>query len=148
MHHTTKSDTAQKELQKNRWLLIADDDAAFIKALTDQLSNQGFKVISALKVSEAIAKLSKQKFECVLLDMRFEHASGEQIIYTMRSDTVFNQNTPIIVMSGFLDPELVKRIGKQVNGFLVKPFNAEALLEKLNTVLASPQNRMNSTNIS
>ena len=123
-----------------RWALIVDDDLDLVEIISALISGMGFKVVSATKILDAKYKIKNQKFDFVLLDMRLGAGSGEEIIELVRQDKhEFNHTTPIIVMSGFLDLELIGRIGKDVNDILVKPFDQKVLADRINSVLISPQ---------
>lgn len=118
-----------------KWVLIVEDDVEIAKDLGEGLRRGGFKSVFAANVSEAIVKLSNQHFDCILLDMRLQRGSGEQIITHVRQNNPLNEKTPIMVISGFLDADLVKRIKDQVNGILVKPFNFATLTKKLHDLI-------------
>ena len=120
----------------DRRILIVEDDASFGTAVLGTLKNRKYQVMLASKVGEAVAKLKNQKFDCILLDMHLETASGESIINNLRSSKKdINHETPIIVMSGFLEPEVIKRIVRHVQGMLVKPFKPDVLIDKMETIL-------------
>lgn len=128
---------------KNLQILIADDDHAFREVMGAALTNAGYKVILAEKIFEAKTKLNNQKFDCVLLDYRFEYHTAEEILRMMRTDKHgLNHETPVLVISGSLERPIVERIANLVNGMLVKPFDTQTLLNMLDAVLASPQKRM------
>ena len=56
--------------------------------------------------------------------------SGEEIIEQARSrGESLNRDTPIVVISGYLDRDLVLNIAGKVQGALVKPFETSSLLE-------------------
>lgn len=118
---------------RKKWILIVEDDDDFREAVAAFLDKQGYRTVHASKVLEAMNKLNNQKFECVLLDMKFDYRSGEQVVDYMRNTVDKNQNstTPIIVMSGYLDPKVVKKIAPEVSFILVKPFETSLLLEKI-----------------
>jgi DNA-binding response OmpR family regulator len=114
------------------WLLIVEDEEDLAKILSRKFSHSGFRVVTSRTVTDSMVKLSNQKFDCILLDMRLEHGSGERIIEALKeAKEGFNHETPIVVMSGFLDSELVKRIRGNVKGVLVKPFDHDTLITKV-----------------
>ncbi|MCM2277936.1 MAG: response regulator [Oligoflexia bacterium] len=120
-------------------VLVVDDDPVICDMLTEYINREpGFKAVSASKVTEAITKLEVQKFDCVLLDMRFEYRSGEQVIETMRAEHARNLTTPIIVISGFLDAALVLRVRKSVKSILVKPFQNSVMMARIREAVEAP----------
>ena len=120
------------EPSQNPWILIAEDDPQFLDALAARLSLEGFRVMKAAKLSEALIKLSNQRFDCLLLDLRFGNSSSESLIHQIRSDkSHFNFKTPILLMSGFLEKDLIVRVGREVTRFLVKPFDIEVMVSEV-----------------
>ena len=118
----------------NRWVLIIEDDVHLAKGIGELLTDADFKIMSVEKPQDAIARLKNQKFDCILLDLKLEGGSGEQVISFVRGNKGFNHESPIIVISGKLDIEVAKRISKNVSWILVKPFNDDELLKKVTHV--------------
>jgi DNA-binding response OmpR family regulator len=123
-----------------KWLLIVEDEEDVFDALAEGLARQGdYRVVGAKNASEAAIKLRNQKFDCLLLDMRLGRGtSGEDVIDNVRRETNgLNFETPVVVMSAYLEPDLVRRIGSRVSSMLVKPFNILAVREKIQAAIAS-----------
>jgi DNA-binding response OmpR family regulator len=124
---------------QKRWALVVDDEEDFNELISESISKIGFKTISSKTLSDAKIKTKNQKFDCIFLDMRLGDQSGEELIEAIRQEKHgFNIATPIMVMSGFLDLELIGRIGKDVNDILVKPFDLKTFHERLNSVMSAP----------
>ena len=123
---------------KKPWVLIVEDELEIVEILSIRLKKEGFEVSSCSKAPRAIQLMNNQKYDCLLLDMRLEQGSGEQILATIRRDIRnLNYATPALVMSAFLDPVIVKRIGKDIQGAFVKPFERDALISKIKSICAA-----------
>lgn len=122
-----------------KWILLVEDDTDLVDAISSYLNKHNYYVISARTVKEALMKLKKQSFFCVITDIRLSDGSGEDVInYTrMKLPDSLSINVPIIVVSGFLDKALVARIGQNIFGAFVKPFDMKSLVEKLSTIKSS-----------
>lgn len=117
-------------------LLIVEDDAKFCAPVVLYLEERGYRVLVAHRSGDAIKKLRNQKFDCILADIRLENSSGASIITSIRGDKKdLNYSTPIVVMSGYLEPHLVRELMAMVQGFLVKPFELSLLDRKLQVAL-------------
>ncbi|MCM2322126.1 MAG: response regulator [Oligoflexia bacterium] len=128
---------------KLKWILIVEDDQDLRETLAKYLTEKGFRAVSSSKITDALNKVNNQKFNCILLDIKFDYRSGDHVIEYLRSDDANpNHDTPILVMSGFLEPVLIKKIAKLVNGILVKPFEKQTLLDRINAVISAPDDRM------
>jgi CheY-like chemotaxis protein len=57
---------------KGKRVLIVDDDPVFLKATATKLQSAGFQVRTAKETAEAIAALSDQPADAVLIDINFE----------------------------------------------------------------------------
>ena len=121
-----------------RWILIIEDDRAFSAAIEESLKEKGFRTVNASYVSDALAKLRRQKFECILLDLKLERGgNGQEVIQQVRRDPKgFNYKTPIIVISGFLTKEFVLELGPTGIYILAKPFSPQDLMKRLDLALA------------
>lgn len=119
-----------------KWILIVDDEPDFRNALSDALTQANYAVITASAAREAIQKLRKQAFFCVICDLRLGEESGEEVIEYIRDSTKtdVDKRTPILVASGHFDKEVASRVLKMVNGALVKPFSVAQLVEKLKSL--------------
>lgn len=119
----------------NKHILVVEDDDDFRNVVLTVLSDANYAPMGARNLREASLKLRNQKYSCVLIDIRLGEDSGIDIIDSMRKQqNTLNSNTPIIVISGFLDRDLVTKIASQVQGALVKPFESQALLACLEKV--------------
>ena len=47
-----------------------------------------------------------------------------------------NYTTPILIVSGNLEPEILKKIRGKIQHILVKPFGNEAFIEKVKQLIA------------
>jgi DNA-binding response OmpR family regulator len=112
-------------------VLIVEDDKELAAGLRDLLDSSGFRVAISATPRDAIQKLTYQQFQCVVLDMKLAGGSGEAVISFMRDPKGMNHRTPILVTSGTLDSIVIKRIGNEVDGVLVKPVDPAALVERV-----------------
>jgi DNA-binding response OmpR family regulator len=113
-------------------VLIVEDEPEIVEVISSLLTREGYQVMSADRISRAQKMLTNQKFCAVTVDIRLAQGSGEQVISNMRSDHKgFNFRTPVLVISAFITPDLVAKIGPQIQGALAKPFNNDELVAKI-----------------
>ena len=121
-------------------VLVVEDERELASILKDNFEVEGFKVILAKDGVEGLNKINNQRFDSIVLDMRFAKGSGEDVIHAVRSDkNSFNGSTPIIVMSGFLDKHMVDEIKGRINAVFVKPFDPETLVIKVKELIAAEE---------
>lgn len=117
-------------------ILVAEDEDELRKMITEALESRSLNVIEADTATMAIRKLKNQKFDCVITDIKLGHETGEDIIhYTLDPKSKDNHNVPILVISGFLDKDLVSRVAKNIRGAFVKPFEPKALKETVHKIV-------------
>ncbi len=123
-------------MKKN--ILVVEDEEFVQELIKDFLEKSEFSVVCSTKISETIYKLNNQKFDLVLLDLKLSGGSGTRIMEQLRNpanENDKNAKTPIIIMSGYLDPAVVKQVAGKVQGVLAKPLNMPELLNKIRMVL-------------
>lgn len=118
--------------KKDAVILLVEDEPEILESASLYLTEMGYKIHSAETAIDAINKLRNQKYDVVVLDYKLKKGTGEEVLAKMRAAKQLNENTPTIVTSGFLDKDLVARIGKLIQAALVKPYN----LEQLETLIA------------
>lgn len=118
--------------KESKSILVVDDDEALCVSLTELLQSEQYTVLCAPTLRDGIFKLKNQRFSCILLDINLGPDSGKEIIDLLRHQKqTRNSETPIVVISGHLERELIGQIAKDVQAALVKPFQPAALLNAL-----------------
>lgn len=123
-------------MDPRRRVLIVDDEEEIRKLIKERLETGNFRVVSCGTLAEATRAVSNQKFDCILLDYCIRDGTTEKLLETIRkSRGGYNRNTPVILISGKLDSDAVKKLAPLVNGALVKPVQVNAILDHINSVL-------------
>lgn len=124
-----------EDMSSKSCILIVEDEKELVDSLNQCLTEEGYMTQSCGSITDAVHRAANQKYDCILLDMKLSRGTGEQLINVIRDNkSHFNFRTPIVVTSGHLDPELVKRLSQRINGILVKPYRVDALLEKVRSI--------------
>ena len=76
-------------------LLVIDDDSKLNRLLTDYLGGMGFQVLTAIKPSEGLKFLEREKPDLVILDIMLPEMDGLEVCRTIRKDS----NIPIIMLT-------------------------------------------------
>jgi CheY-like chemotaxis protein len=123
-----------------KYVLIVDDEPELLTIVSTIVEEAGFAPVTASSAREAMQKLRKQSFACILTDIKLLDGTGEEIIQFVRDSrrTEVDRNTPIMIVSGYIDKDLLQKVGKRVNGILVKPFTAQDLKNRLAQVGGTP----------
>jgi DNA-binding NtrC family response regulator len=106
-------------------ILLIDDEAATRFGFVRYLSSRGFEVLEAANLKEADKKLSSQKFDAVILDIKLPDGNGLDLIERIRKDSL---EIPIIIITGVGDiPVAVDAMRRGADNFLTKPIDMQGL---------------------
>ena len=125
-------------VDKNMPILIVDDYKTMLRIIRNLLKQLGFtNVDEAMDGGEALTKLRSSDFDLVISDWNMEPMTGLQLLKEVRSDNSLKK-TPFIMITAESKTENVvaaKQAG--VNNYIVKPFNAATLRNKLTSVIGT-----------
>lgn len=116
-------------------ILLVDDDASVRETVQKMLERLGFSVITAVDGQEGVDffKNHADEITCVLLDLTMPRMEGERAFTEMRE---VREEVPIILSSGYSEKEVIQRFtGKNLSGFIPKPYRLTNLREKLRQAL-------------
>ena len=117
--------------------VLAVDDFPTMRRIVKTLLRQlGYNNVAEAEDGQvALAKLKQEKFDLVLLDWNMPRMTGLELLKAIRADDNL-QNTPVVMITAEGRKEdVLEAVKAGVNNFIVKPFTAETLEEKLNKVL-------------
>lgn len=124
-------------VDKNMHVLIVDDYKTMLRIIRNLLKQLGFNNVSdATDGSAALAKLrEKGDFGLVISDWNMEPMTGLQLLKEVRADAKL-KSLPFIMITAESKTENVMAARQAgVSNYIVKPFNAETLKQKLTSVL-------------
>jgi len=124
------------DLDPNMRVLVVDDFATMRKIEKNILGQLGIKnVDEADDGSTALPKLMANKYDIVLLDWNMPNMTGLELLKAMRAEESLKSVPVIMVTAEALKDNVVAAAQAGVNDYVVKPFNAATLEEKLKKVL-------------
>lgn len=110
-------------------VLVVDDDESLRDAISLILETAGHRVRLAASGQEALVCLEKERFNLVMTDLRMDPMDGLELLSRIRA---VNPQLPVLLMTAFGDVD--KAVAAMRGGacdFLMKPFEAEVLLESV-----------------
>lgn len=122
--------------------IVVDDEPMLAKFIQSYLAFEGFHVRLASNRAEVIAEFRKQPVpDLILLDVVLPDADGFDILLRLRQHPAL-KNVPVIMLTGKATREaVIKGLAGGADGYITKPFEADALMEAVRTVigLSKPQ---------
>jgi diguanylate cyclase (GGDEF)-like protein/PAS domain S-box-containing protein len=114
-------------------LLLVDDEPRLLKSLHDLLQDRGYQLFTAATGGEALAHLSKLRFDLVLLDLRLPDIGGHQIMDFINQKGI---DADVIVMSGEVGIDAaIGALKRGAYDYLRKPYSREELLKTVANAL-------------
>lgn len=117
-------------------VLIVDDYKTMLRIVRNLLNQIGFKDIDeATDGTMALEKFGQANYGLVISDWNMEPMSGFDFLKAVRGG-VHNKDVPFIMVTAESKTEnVIKAKQAGVSNYIVKPFNAETLKGKIESVL-------------
>lgn len=116
----------------NKRLLIIDDDARNIFALTAVLRAKGFTCHSCLSAAEALTRLqSDASFDAVLIDMMMPDLDGYDAIPRIRNIDPYQDATIISVTAQAMPGDRERCLRAGATNYIAKPVDVDKLVSML-----------------
>lgn len=122
-----------------RRILLVDDEVAVLLTLKAVLEISGFEVDTAASAREGKSKLHTHEYQMVITDMRMEsEEAGREVIQAARAATY---RPAVALLTAFpAADEDWQEMG--ADKMLVKPMHTRVLLEQLEKLLVSHENKL------
>jgi DNA-binding response OmpR family regulator len=118
-------------------LLVIDDEANIRLLYAQELGDEGYEVVTAATVSEALARLEEQTFDLVILDIKLKNESGLDLLQQIVKE---RHNLPVILCSAFscYKDDFSAWLA---DGYVVKSSNIDELKLEIGKVLGKKSHR-------
>ncbi len=122
-------------------ILVVEDEASFVEALTIGLRREGFEVVVAVDGAEALERFDEINPDLVLLDVMLPKVSGIDVCRQLRKRT----QVPIIMVTA-KGAEIDTVVGLEVGAddYVTKPYRLRELVARMRAVLRRSDTNTNS----
>jgi two-component system, chemotaxis family, chemotaxis protein CheY len=122
----------------NMNVLIVDDYKTMLRIVENLLKQLGFKNIhQATDGSAALKMLREGNFGLCISDWNMQPMTGLQLLKEVRADSKLKPLPFIMVTAESKTENVVAAKEAGVNNYIIKPFNAETLKQKIAAVLGA-----------
>ena len=121
-------------------ILIVDDMAAMRKILKTLLGQLGYKNVDEAEDGKQALEILKQnpnKYGLVVTDWNMPNMTGIELVQAIRSDEQLKHLPVLMVTAEAKKENVLMAIKAGVNNYIVKPFTAETLKEKIEKIFSS-----------
>lgn len=115
--------------------LVVDDFATMRRIVRNLLKDLGFtNVDEAEDGAAALNKLKSEKFDFVVSDWNMPNMTGIELLKSIRADGALKTLPVLMVTAEAKKENIIEAAQSGANGYIVKPFTAATLDEKLNKI--------------
>ncbi len=121
---------------KNMKILIVDDFATMRKVIKNLLRQTGYQnVTEAEDGVVALKELKSQKIDFIISDWNMPNMTGIELLRAVRADSELSSLPFLMVTAEALQQNVVEAVKAGVSNYIVKPFTAEVLSEKIEQII-------------
>ncbi len=118
-------------------ILVIEDEATLNNNICEALRAENFVVKSVFDGFLAEKLLTKEMYDCVILDINLPHKNGFDICKDFRKH---NTQTPILILTAFDELEdKIKGFDNGADDYLTKPFFMKELIMRVNLLIKRSQ---------
>lgn len=118
-------------------VLVVDDFATMRRIVKNILTQLGFKnIVEADDGATAVDLLKNEKVDLIISDWNMPKMTGLELLQHVRADAGMADVPFVMVTAEAQQDNIILAVKAKVSQYIVKPFTAETLGEKLDKVFA------------
>jgi len=123
-------------MDKQLKILVVDDFATMRKVVRNLLKQIGYEtIVEAEDGVNALKVLKSQKIDLIVSDWNMPNMTGIELLKAVRADEDLKSTPFLMVTAEALQENVIAAIKAGVNNYIVKPFTADMLNEKIKKIL-------------
>ena len=128
----------------SKCILVVDDEERIRSLLEAYLTQEGFRVVTAVNGREALAVVTRERPDLIILDIMMPEMDGYEFIRLYSKE----YSEPIILLTARLE-ENDKIVGLELGAddYITKPFSLRELTARVRTVLRRVGKSLPATNL-
>lgn len=121
---------------KNMKFLVVDDFSTMRRIVINLLKELGYNnMVEAEDGVVALSKLKAEKIDFVVTDWNMPNMTGLELLTNIRADDKLKHLPVLLVTAEAKNENIVAAAQAGASGYVVKPFTANVLQEKLNKII-------------
>lgn len=124
-------------------ILVVDDSKIVRRVLTNTMKRYfktpAWPTVNVFEAEDgvlAMKEMEKQPIDIILLDWNMPNMNGEEVVEAVRANKEWNKTRIVMATTEGSKENVLKMIKKGANGYMVKPFNEEAIFKTMDTITA------------
>jgi two-component system, chemotaxis family, chemotaxis protein CheY len=117
-------------------ILVVDDSTTMRRILINTLNKLGYTdVVDGCNGREGLDRLGTNQIDLVITDWNMPEMSGIEFIRNIRANDKTRGIPVLMVTTNAAKDDIVEALKAGVNNYVVKPFTADVIKEKIEAVL-------------
>jgi DNA-binding response OmpR family regulator len=114
-------------------ILVVDDEAPIVDAISYNLAKEGFNVDSAADADECLSRIALNKPDLIVLDVMLPSGSGLDICKRLRGEDV---TIPVILLTArAAESDTLRGFEVGADDYVTKPFRMRELMARIHALL-------------
>jgi two-component system chemotaxis response regulator CheY len=123
------------DVNKNMRILIVDDFSTMRRIVKNLLNDLGFtNTAEAEDGGSALTMLRNEHFDFVITDWNMPGVTGIELLRGIRADARLAKLPVLMVTAEAKREQIIEAAQAGVNGYIIKPFTAQTLEEKIGKI--------------
>ena len=123
-------------MEKNMKILVVDDFTTMRKVVRNLLKQAGYEnIVEAEDGVSALRVLKTQKIDFIISDWNMPNMTGIELLKAVRADSEVGKTPFLMVTAEALQDNVIAAVKAGVSNYIVKPFTAEVLNEKIAKIM-------------
>ena len=120
----------------NTKFLVVDDSLTMRRIVINTLKSIGFdNIVEAADGKDAVAKLMSEGADFLITDWNMPEMSGLDLTKWVRANQQFGEIPILMITTRGNKEDVIEAMKMRVNNYIVKPFTAPGLKEKIDQIL-------------
>ena len=116
-------------------VLVVDDFATMRRIITNILKQLGYEtILEAEDGAKALQIMETEKVDFVITDWNMPNMSGLDLLMAIRASEDKKDIPVLMVTAEAMQENIVKAAQAGVNNYIIKPFDAKTMSEKINKI--------------
>jgi two-component system chemotaxis response regulator CheY len=125
-------------VQSNLSILVVDDFSTMRRIIKNLLNDLGYaNITEADDGNTALPLLRNGKFDFLITDWNMPGMAGLDLVKHVRADARLGKMPVLMLTAEAKRDQIVEAVQAGVNGYVIKPFTAATLKEKIEKILAA-----------
>ncbi len=120
---------------KDMKILVVDDFTTMRKVVRNLLKQGGYEnVVEAEDGVAALKVIKSQQIDFIISDWNMPNMTGIELLKAVRADAEISDTPFLMVTAEALQDNVIAAVKAGVSNYIVKPFTAEVLSEKITKI--------------